>query len=203
MTKPLWAMAHAVGNTGDAAADARLKVLLGGFRETSRSSTYGPYGNVGLSRMNARTHDGIIIAHHLAGASCTFTQGGLNNGAVAASAKVHDGLDVADTRTRGMSIATVRSIVSYGMDCGAIGFIRGRPEDNISDGMVEHIHWVILNAQYAHPTARAQIFDSRYGYASGGAGLAGMPWARWWGPARKPLIEWARSKYNPGNGWRP
>ena len=89
------------------------------------------------------------------------------------------------------------------MECGVVMFVRGNTQYTISDGMVAHGHCVMISAQHAHPDARAQIYSTRYGYAYGGAGLAGLPGARWWGPARKPLIEWVASRYNPANGWRP
>ena len=191
--KPLWRMAE----------DRALADLLDGFHVTEHDASYGAYGSVGGSRMNQRTHDALVIAHYLAGRSCSFTQGGLNGGVVKASAHTHDGLDVADTVAKGLSIATIREIVSCGMDCGAIGFIRGVTEDHIADGMPEHVHWVMVGAEHAHPDARAQLYNHSYGYAHGGAGLAGLPKAKWWGPDPKPLIDWQHSRYNPANGWRP
>ena len=195
--KPLWQMME----------DQAVNEILDGFRETERHLTYGPYGYAGSdgrSRMNRRTHDAILIAAYISGwGAIEFTQGGLNAGSVAASAATHNGLGVADTSVRGKSSDEQRKLVSAGMDCGVIGFIRGTTADNISDGMVPHIHWVTVGGNDKHPSAKEQIYNSRYGYANGGAGLAGAPGARWWGPARKPLVTWEQSKYNPKNGWRP
>ena len=198
MTKPLWAAADA------AAADARLAVLLHFDGSTSRHKTYGPYGNLGGSRLNQRTYDALVVAGLVSGwGSVVITQGGLNGGLVAASAHTHDGLDVADIQTRGRKMADIFDLVDALALCGAYGFIRGTPDDDISDGMVAHCHVVMGGAQHAHPDARAQIYSTRYGYAHGGAGLAGAPGARWWGPKRRPVIEWADSRFNPRNEWRP
>lgn len=197
MTKPLFALAEQ-RRGGDIVAS------LTNFTTTAVHGTYGAYGWLNGSRINKRTHDALMVAGYVSGwGTPTITQGGLNGGAVAASAGTHNGLDVADVQSRGRSKEAILRFVEVAMDCGAIGFIRGETFDNISDGMVEHIHFVMVGARYAHPEARAQIYNMRYGYAYGGAGLAGLPNARWWGPARKPLVEWSDSKLNPKNGWLP
>jgi hypothetical protein len=205
MAKPLWNLADDMAAAeAKAAADARLRALLDFDGSAHHDSRYGDYGSVGGSRMNQRTHDALVVAGHVSGwGTVVFTQGGLNGGAVAASAATHNGLDVADISVTGHSIDEQRDLVAALMLCGAIGFIRGTTADRISDGMVAHLHVVLGGAQHAHPDARAQIYDSRYGYAHGGAGLAGAPGARWWGPTQRPVIEWADSRYNPARGWRP
>jgi hypothetical protein len=198
--EPLWAMADQLVQDRK---DAALDKLLGGFRETSRHPTYGPYGAVGLSRLNARTHNATVIAAHLSGwGPVVWTQGGLNS-ASAASAKTHVGLGVEDIQSRGRKKDDIFDLISAGMLCGVVLFPRGIPWDNIADGMVEHCHGVTIGGSDKHPDARAQIYSTSYGYANGGAGLAGMPRARWQGPPRKALVSWEESKYNPANGWRP
>ena len=198
MPKPLWAVRET------AAADARLQMLLQFNGSKFSHRVYGDYGSLGGSRLNQRTYDALVVAGIVSGwGSVVITQGGLNGGAVAASAHTHDGLDVADVQTRGRKMSEIRALVATAMLCGAIGFIRGTPDDDISDGMVPHAHFVMVGAQHAHPDARAQIYSPRFGYAHGGAGLGGAPGARWWGPARQTLVEWADSRYNPANGWRP
>lgn len=205
MSKPLWAQAAAnAAAEAQAAADARLRALLHFNGTASHNDRYGDYGNLGGSRLNQRTHDALAVAGIVSGwGPVVITQGGLNGGAVAASAHTHDGLDVADVQTRGRKMTDIWALVDAAALCGAYGFIRGTPDDDISDGMVPHTHFVMGGAQHAHPDARAQIYSERYGYAHGGAGLAGAPGYRWWGPKRRPVIEWADSRYNPANGWRP
>lgn len=190
MSKPLWKIAD----------DLALAELLGGFKETARSAAYGPYGWVGDSRMNRRTHDAIIIAGHLTDGwgAVEFSQGGLNNNAVDASAATHNGLDVADVRTRGHSLEMRERFCANLMLCGQVGFIRG-----VWDNMDEHMHVVDMIAENAHPDARQQIYAPYWGYVNGGAGLEGAKAARWHGPERGPILDWDDSKYNPKNGWRP
>lgn len=198
--EPMWAMADQLEQDRQ---DAALAKILGGFRETQRSSTYGPYGAVGLSRLNARTHDATVIAAYLSDwGPVVWTQGGLNP-ASAASAQTHKGLGVEDIKSRGRSRSDIFDFITAGMLCGVILFPRGIPWDNVSDGMVEHIHGVTVGGSDKHPDARAQIYDTRYGYIVGGAGLAGAPGARWQGPPRKPLGTWEDSRFNPARGWRP
>lgn len=173
------------------------------FKETSRSSTYGPYGYLGGSRIDKSTHDAVMMAHYLAGEVYAVTQGGLNNGAVATSAQTHNGLGVIDTRRAGinMSMADAFRVVSFGMDCGVHGMIRGVAG---YDNMVDHIHWVRLGSRSVmHPSTYQSVYNQTYGTAFGGGGLGGAPWVRWYGPPLKPLTTWAQSKYNPKNGWRP
>jgi hypothetical protein len=197
MVKPLWTFADTLD------AGAALDALLS-FTTTATDRTYGAYGRVGGSRVNRRTHDAVMVAAHVSGwGTPQITQGGLNNSAVKASAKTHDGLDVVDVGSRGRTRSEIFDFVEAGMDCGIIFFVRGTPWDSIDDGMVEHLHGVMVGAQHAHRDARAQIYSTRYGYAHGGGGLGGAPWYRWFGPARKPLVEWADSRCNPANGWRP
>lgn len=197
MPKPLFELVEA------ARADTQLDALLR-FRTTADHRTYGPYGYVDGSRLNQRTHDALTVAAYVSGwGPLVFTQGGLNGGLVATSARTHDGLDVGDVQTRGRKTADILHLADVALDCGAVMFIRGTPDDDISDGMVPHGHTVMIGAQHAHPDARSQIYSERYGYAHGGAGLGGAPGARWWGPKRRPLVEWADSKLNPANGWRP
>src|SRR6185312_12252732 len=139
-TKPLWQMAW----------DAQLDHLLN-FHETNTHPKYGRYGIVDGSRINQRTHDALAVAGYVSGwGNITITQGGLNH-SDAASANTHVGLDVADVQTRGRPIDSIRALVSAGMDCGVIMFIRGTTADNISDGMVAHCHCVMVGAQHAHP----------------------------------------------------
>lgn len=185
------------------AADVALDRLLS-FRTTATSKAYGDYGSVAGSRINQRTYDALTVAAYISGwGPLVITQGGLNGGLVAASAKTHNGLDVADVRSVGRSKSDIFSLISAGMECGVILFIRGESWDTISDGMVTHLHGVMVGAQHAHPDAHAQLYNTRYGYSYGGAGLAGLPSARWYGPPRKPLVEWADSGFNPVNGWAP
>lgn len=197
MAKPLWTFADTLD------ADAALATLLP-FAATASHKTYGAYGWIRGSRVNQRTHDAVVVAARVSGwGTPEITQGGLNNSSVKASAKTHDGLDVVDVRSRGRKRPDIFDYVEAGMDCGIIFFIRGTPWDRIDDGMVEHLHGVMVGAQHAHPDARAQIYSTRYGYAHGGGGLGGAPSYRWFGPARRPLVEWADSSNNPANGWRP
>lgn len=193
MSKPLWALSD----------ELLLDRVIGGFTESAHHPTYGRYGSINGSRLNLRTWQSLQVAGHISGwGRVEFTQGGLS-WAVLQSASTHAGLDVADVKTRGRSLADIEDLVAAGMDCGVIIFIRGTTADNIADGMVPHGHAVMVGAQHAHPSARAQLYDRTYGYANGGAGLAGIPKANWWGPKRKPMIEWSQSRYNPANGWRP
>lgn len=200
MPKPLWALADTT------AADARLAMLLqfNGSKYTHR--TYGDYGNLGGSRLNQRTYDALVVAGIVSGwGSVVFTQGGLNAGLVKSSAHTHDGLDVGDVQTRGRRTSEIWDLVEVAFLCGVVLMIRGTTEDDIADGMVPHAHGVMVGAQHAHPDARAQLYNPRYGVlAAGGAGLAGLPTADWWGPKipSRP-VEWADSRYNPANGWRP
>jgi hypothetical protein len=48
-----------------------------------------------------------------------------------------------------------------------------------------------------------QLYNTQYGALHGGAGLAGAPRARWYGPPMKGVTTWEKSKYNPKNGWKP
>jgi len=193
---PLWTIAE------DQAVTAKLAELFS-FEEISRHPTYGGYGTVGSSRLNKATHDAIQQAHSLAEERFEITQGGLNGGAVATSAATHNGLGVLDTRRAGiaMTMPDAFRVVAFGMDCGAVGFIRG--VEGV-DNMVDHIHWVMVGAQKTqHPSTADQIYDRDYGYAYNGGGLAGASRTRWYGPPRRPLVTWAQSRYNPQNGWKP
>lgn len=195
MSKPLWKLAD----------DLALAKLLGDFRETRSHTKYGPYGFVGSSRLNKRTHDALWIAAYISDfGPIQVTQGGLNVPS-RSSANTHVGLDVSDIVTRNHRKSAQLDLVEAGMACGVVIFLRGITYDDISDGMVEHGHCVMIGAQSAHPDARAQLYGETYSYENGGAGLAGLPWARWDTefPARKKMIEWKDSKYNPMNGWRP
>lgn len=196
MSKPFWAIAEELRIESELAA-------LFSFKETARNSDYGPYGYVGASRIDKVTHDAVMMAHYLAGERYEITQGGLNNGAVATSAKTHNGLGVIDTRRAGVSMTMDDAfrVVSFGMDCGVHGMIRGVKG---YDNMVAHIHWVRLGAKgVMHPSTYSSVYSRVYGTAHGGGGLGGAPWVRWYGPRVKPLITWANSKYNPKNGWKP
>ena len=188
--KPLWAMA-------DPEPGLDLPTLPV-FVETATHGTYGRYGSIGRSRLNKATADAIRMAHALAGQPCEFSQGGLNTAGGTPSASTHSGLGVADTRTSpiGITLAEARQIVSFGMDCGAIGFMRGMGGP---DRMVPHIHWVMVGMRATqHKSTEDQIYADRWGYINGGGGLGGARSARWWGPPRKPLVTWAHSRYNPG-----
>lgn len=187
--KPLWAIAD----------DLVLQAVLGNFKETARSSKYGPYGYVGDSRINKRQHDALwIAAYRVNWGPVVVTQGGLNNGAVSSSAQTHDGLDVLDISVRGHSLDQQFALVEALMDDGQVGFIRG-----VWDSLIKHIHMVDMIAANAHPSARDQIYAPYWGYINGGAGLEGAKDLRWHGPKRKPILDWNDSKYNPANGWRP
>jgi len=215
MSKPLWAIDDAriaaaaeAARVAKAAANLKrrrdLAASLTSFTESAKHGTYGTYGWAGGSRVNKSLYDALRVAAFLSGwGNLVITQGGLNGTAVRASANTHVGLDVADVMSRGRSLADIKRFVHYAMLCGVIGFIRGSADDNIADGMVPHIHFVRVGAPQAHPDARAQIYNKVYGYAYGGAGLAGLPSANWFGPDREPLVLWADSKYNPKNGWLP
>jgi hypothetical protein len=196
MAKPLWAQdSTPAGSSGTADLVALLT-----FHTTNANKTYGAYGTVAGSRVNQRTFDALTVAAHVSGwGPLVITQGGLNGTTVSASAKTHVGLDVADVMCRGRSVDDIYRFVAVAMECGAIGFIRGSTKDKINDGMVPHIHFVMVGAQYAHTDARKQIYSPVYGYKNGGGGLGGAPWARWWGPKRLPLVEWADSTLNPRN----
>jgi len=218
MTKPLWSEAERLAaealarkkeleakKKAEAEAKAAAAALdrLFAFKETARHSTYGGYGYVGASRMNKATHDAIVQAHNLAGQKASFSQGGLNGGAVSASASTHNGLGVADTRTTsvGISLAEAKRIVSYGFECGAIGMIRGMGGP---DNMVPHIHWVMYDMRSTqHSSTEDQLYANYWGVLDGGGGLGGARNARWWGPERKKPVRWSDSKYNPKNGWKP
>jgi len=189
MKKPIWVQ----GQLND----------MFSFRETAKHSEYGGYGYVGNSRMNKATHDAIMMAYYLAEQPLEFSQGGLNNGVEGASAKTHDGLGVADTRTTAIGISKDEAfrVISFGMDCGVILFARGMGGP---DSMVPHLHGVMVGMRSTmHPDTYDQIYANDWGYADGGGGLEGRKSARWWGPPRKPLVTWENSKYNPKNGWKP
>lgn len=194
MPKPTWAMAQEIW-------EDELLARLFSFKETAKDRKYGPYGYVGASRLDKATHDAVMMAHYLAGDGLVITQGGLNGGLVATSAQTHDGLGVVDTSRNGMSMAEAFEVVKFGQACGIIGFIRGVAG---YDNMVSHIHWVLVDAKsIQHWTTAEQIYNKGYGYVVGGGGLAGASAVRWYGPPREGLTTWAKSKYNPKNGWRP
>ena len=211
MGKPIWEEAARLDAIAEAARRAaaekkredELLARLFGFKETAKHSTYGGYGYLGRSRMNKATHDAIVQAHNLAGFTASFSQGGLNEGAEEASAKTHDGLGVADTRTTsvGISKADAFKIIDRGFDVGAIGMARGMGGP---DNMAPHIHWVMYDMKSTmHPSTARQLYASYYGVLNGGGGLEGRQSARWWGPSWRKPTRWSESKYNPANGWRP
>jgi len=198
--QPLWEL---YAYTERLEKDRALSKIIGNFREPNTHPTYGRYGAVGASRMNRRSHDGLLIAAYLSDwGPLEWTQGGLNN-ATPWSAKTHVGLGTTDIVTKAHKPSKLFDLVEAAMQCGNVIFIRGVTYDSISDGMVEHGHTVTIGGNDKHPDAAAQITNPNYGYAHGGAGLAGMPQARWFGPDRRTLVTWERSKYNPANGWRP
>lgn len=173
----------------------------------TRKSDYGEYGLTRSGwKVDKDLYDAVQRAAELTatmGPGCAWgavewLQGGLNAGEVTASAMTHAGLAVGDFRTRGKTKKQIWAMCTALMLCGVIGFIRG-----VVDRMDPHFHVVGVPAANAHSSARAQIYNARYGYKYGGAGLEGAPRARWYGPARKPLITWGRSKFNPNNapGW--
>lgn len=205
MSKPLFvesARLHALALAEEKKRKEEAELTrLFSFSETARSGKYGPYGYSGKSRLDKVTHDAIVQAHHLESQTFEFTQGGLNNGAVSTSAKTHDGLGVADTTRTQMTMKEAFRVVARGFECGVAGMIRGVAGH---DNMVDHIHWVRINAKgVMHPSAYAQLYNSTYGVFHGGAGLAGAPGARWYGPEIKNVSTWQNSKHNPINGWRP
>ena len=196
MGKPLWLLADT------RRAESALADLLA-FETPGNDRTYGSYGRVGGSRLNRRTHDAVLVAARVSGwGEPHITQGGLNSGAVAASARTHDGLDVVDVSIAGRGRSEVFDLVRAGMDCGIVFFVRGTPWDRADDRMARHVHGVMVGAQHAHPDTRAQLYDARYGYVHGGGGLAGNRSYRWFGPARRPLVEWKDSRHNPANAGR-
>lgn len=164
------------------------------IENTQTSSKYGPYGHTRSGkRVNKTTYDAVqTAADRVKWGPVVWTQGGLNAGGVAASARTHDGLDVGDISVKGKTLAQIRAFVTELMLCGIVGFIRG-----FVDSMPRHIHLVCVPANRAHDSTELQIYHSRYGYKNGGAGLAGAPSARWWGPKRLPLIAWEQSTRNP------
>jgi len=202
--EPLWALADEIAAEEERLRQERaLSKILHNFRELNKHPTYGRYGAVGASRMNRRSHDGLLIAAYLADwGPIEWTQGGLNP-ASAKSARTHVGLGTTDIVTKAHPRGKLFDLVEAAMLCGNVIFIRGITYDKISDGMVEHGHTVTIGGNDKHPDAAAQITNTTYGYAHGGAGLAGLPGARWFGPDRKALVTWEQSKYNPANGWRP
>jgi len=200
---PLWTIGEAQAEAAERAKADAVVARMFAFRETARHAVYGPYGYVGSSRVDKPTHDAVMMAHYLAGERYEITQGGLNAGAVSASASTHNGLGVLDTRRAGvgMTMADAFRVVSFGMDCGMHGMIRG--VEGV-DNMVDHIHWARLGARAVmHPSAYASVYNRTYGTMHGGGGLGGAPRTRWYGPPLKPETTWAKSKYNPTNGWRP
>lgn len=127
----------------------------------------------------------VTAAYWLAGLlhKLDWTQGGLNDAAVAASAKVHDGLCVADLRTTNMTNAEVWRVATWLLRCGVIANIRG-----VVDSLVEHFHCVMANPKHAHKDAARQVEE----YRDGGDGLVGDK--PFYGP-KVPFTTWENSRY--------
>lgn len=176
------------------------------LKETKSSRTWGSYGLTRSGhRVNKSLYDAVQMAAFLADWGPVYwVQGGINAGKVAASAMTHAGLDVGDLSVRvrpggaWQPLKKIKRFVTWLMRCGVIGFIRG-----FVDRMTKHLHCVGVPGRQAHSSCKAQIYNRRYGYKYGGAGLGGAPGARWWGPKREKLITWAQSKYNPRNKPKP
>lgn len=175
------------------------------LKETRNNRDYGKYGFTRSGhKVDKWLYDAVQMAAKLADWGPVYwVQGGLHKG-VAASARTHWGLNVGDLSVRVRpggkykSIAAIKKFVKWLMRCGVIGFIRG-----FVDRMSKHIHCVGIPANHGHDTTTAQLYNRRYGYKYGGAGLAGAPGARWWGPARETMVSWGKSKYNPANKPKP
>lgn len=167
-------------------------VTLPRYGELERhSSPYGDYvlipnSSGGRSRMCPEMVWAVVVAYWLAGLpeKLVWTQGGLNSGAVAASAAVHDGLCVADLRTTNMTPDEVWRVATWLLRCGVIANIRG-----VVDNMVEHFHCVMANPRHGHETAKAQVRE----YLAGGDGLIG-DWP-FYGP-KVPFTTWEDSPYH-------
>lgn len=215
-TKPLWALADAL--EAQRVLERRQGVLRAiltppgarqPFTTTATHPRFGAYGTINGSRLNQRTWDAIQIAGFLSGwGPVVITQGGLNNGAVAASGGTHDALDVADISVKDKNgrvrpIEDQKRLVYWLALCGIEGMIRGTNADDIADGMVSHVHCVAFGAQHATQSAKDSIYSKVFGTLYGGAGLGGARWARWFGPKMPKRCEWSESKYNPKNGWLP
>lgn len=169
-------------------------------------SEYGPYVYVpnssgGQSRVCPEMVQAIKVAYWLAGLldKLVYTQGGLNDSAVAASKKVHNGLCVADLRSTNMTDAELWSVATWLLRCGVIANIRG-----VVDSMVDHMHCVMANPVHAHQDAKDQVAE----YRAGGDGLIGS--RPFYGP-KVPFTTWEDSPYygldeldmaTPGDVWR-
>lgn len=155
------------------------------------TSAYGPYvwvpnSSGGQSRVCPEMVRAVTVAYWLAGLSdkLEWTQGGLNDGAVAASAQVHNGLCVADLRTTNMTSQQVWLVATFLLRCGVIANIRG-----VVDSLVDHFHCVMANPVHAHRTAKDQVAE----YRDGGDGLVGD--RPFYGP-KVPFTTWEDSPYH-------
>lgn len=122
-----------------------------------------------------------------------LVQGGLQNSAVKASARTHNGLGAYDIGVRGLSKKATEELCSQLDRSGECAYPRGGLFG--SPFFTSHVHVASAN-DYAslHPEAQAQVRDFKAKPRRNG--LAGR--GRYVGPST-PLGSWSDSPYNPKN----
>lgn len=119
-----------------------------------------------------------------------LTQGGLSS-SVAASAKTHALLDVADISVRGKSKLLVWSFCRNLFENGNLPFPRGYVKDSFQNN--KHIHTLFAPATFGHSQLQGQYWEWK-NYL--GDGLVGP--SPYTGPSEK-VGRWADSMFNPAN----
>lgn len=133
-------------------------------------------------KMNQRSIDMLEEAEHNLGFTLKIVQGSFNNGAVEASADVHDGGGAADIRSRTLNDSQVHRVLVELRRVGWAAWLRTPKQ-----GFVLHIHAVAIGDTELSPGAARQV--KRYkqglnGLASGGKddgppGFRAMTWEKY------------------------
>ncbi|MFC0624724.1 hypothetical protein [Kribbella deserti] len=132
--------------------------------------------------MNQRSIDMIEEAEHNLGFTLKVMQGSFNNGAVKASADVHDGGGAADFRARTLDAVRRRRVLEELRRVGFAAWLR-----TPAQGFVIHFHAVAIGDEELSPGARRQVKHYKNGLnglASGGRddgppGFRGMTWEKY------------------------
>lgn len=138
-------------------------------------------------RLHSRNIESLEMAEKVSGIEMSPSQGGYNNGGVAASAGTHDGSGALDVICRGWTSSKRNKLLKALREVGWAAWYRTEAQ-----GFIPHIHAIMIGDPDASAGAKYQVSE----YRAGRNGLRGR--GRDDGP-RVGYVTWTTSKHNPRN----